>query len=50
MWGRGDSVRRFIDLGPDEAKDICLLSLSPGGSDASVVREFNVPLLHKSCP
>jgi len=33
---------RFIDLGPDEAKDICLLRLSPGGSDAEVIREFNV--------
>ena len=35
-------LRRFINLGPDEAKDICLLRLSPGGSDAEVIREFNV--------
>ncbi|CAL1157295.1 unnamed protein product [Cladocopium goreaui] len=33
---------KFIDLGPDEPKDICLLHLSPGGSDAEVIREFNV--------
>ncbi|CAJ1439539.1 unnamed protein product [Effrenium voratum] len=32
----------FINLGPEEKHDICLLSLSPGGSDAEVIREFNV--------
>ena len=39
MWHRPT----FINLGPQEKHDICLLSLSPGGSDAEVIREFNVP-------
>ena len=37
------SLRKFLDLGPEVKKDICLLRLSPGGSDAEVIREFNVP-------
>jgi len=32
----------LLDEGPAGAWDICLLSLSPGGSDAEVVREFNL--------
>ncbi|CAK9107044.1 Uncharacterized peptidase y4nA [Durusdinium trenchii] len=33
---------KWLDLGPSEKKDLCLLRLSPGGSDAEVIREFNV--------
>lgn len=32
----------LLDEGPDSAWDIALLRLSPGGSDAEVVREFNL--------
>ena len=34
----------LLDEGPGGAWDICLLTLSPGGSDASVVREARLAL------
>eukprot|EP00440_Ansanella_granifera_P033074 gb/GFBE01035886.1/.p1 GENE.gb/GFBE01035886.1/~~gb/GFBE01035886.1/.p1 ORF type:complete len:698 (+),score=148.88 gb/GFBE01035886.1/:1-2094(+) len=32
----------LLDEGPEAKHDICLVKLSPGGSDADVVREFNL--------
>ncbi|OLP98478.1 putative peptidase y4nA [Symbiodinium microadriaticum] len=32
----------FIDEGPGQKRDLCLLALSPGGTDAEVVREFSL--------
>jgi|EP01047_Picozoa_sp_COSAG01_P072946 prolyl oligopeptidase len=39
VWG---GVASMADEGPDVAYDLVLLKLSPGGSDAAVVREFQL--------
>ena len=38
MWHGCD----VLDMGPGATVDRCLLSLSPGGSDAATVREFSL--------